>query len=126
MSLTWRGKELAASFPFAVRYGMDYVMSLCVAGAKVDVPRKTTILQGSIQMRPTTQSDKMFIGQWGSWSVKYALPVELGTGPFIIRNGFGRGILIKHPGLRARPYMVPQTDKFYPMLPEIIKETLGL
>ncbi len=35
---------------------------------------------------------------------------EFGSGPYIIRNAFGRGITVNHPGYPARPWLRPALD----------------
>lgn len=35
---------------------------------------------------------------------------EFGSGPYLIRNAFGRGITVTHPGYPARPWLRPALD----------------
>lgn len=37
--------------------------------------------------------------------VKYAEAVHEGSGPYTIKNAYGRGISVRHPGLKARPWL---------------------
>lgn len=124
--VNWRGPEVDAKVRYATRWGMDSVMSDCVSTAKSLVPVKTTILQGSIQMRPAVDLGDRIVGYWGSYAVKYARWVEEGTGPHVIlpRNKkalFWPGAdhpvrMVNHPGTRSRPYLVPSALMHYPSL----------
>jgi len=35
---------------------------------------------------------------------------EFGSGPYLIRNAFGRGITVTHPGYPAKPWLRPALD----------------
>jgi hypothetical protein len=131
VSLTWKGQALGQAFIRGARRAVDMVLADCVVGAKTAVPVKTATLQGSIQMRPAQEVGGGVEGVWGSFAVKYALHVELGTGPHVIRPVNKRMLYwkgakhpvyyVNHPGTKARPYLLPQTEKFYPMLSERIR-----
>ncbi len=127
MSLNYKGQEVAASIVSGARRAMDGLMATCVQGAKREhsFRNRTGILEGSIQMEATREEGNALVGRWGSYSVKYALYIEQGTDPYVIRNGFGRGILIKHPGLRPRPFLMPQAEANYPSLPDRIRAETG-
>ncbi len=125
--LSWNGDAVLKKAMDAATWGMDSVMADCVTASKGAVRRKTTILQGSIQMRPTVeQGAGVFVGFWGSFAVKYALWVEQGTGPHIIlpvkkRALYWKGAphpvrMVFHPGSRAYPYLVPAAERHYPSL----------
>ncbi len=131
--LNWNGDAVLKKVMDAATWGMDSVMSDCVTTAKGTVHRRTTILQGSIQSRPTVeQGAGVFVGFWGSFAVKYALWVEQGTGPHMIGPIYPRrkkalfwpgadhpvrsvGAFM-HPGSRAYPYLVPAAERHYPSL----------
>ncbi len=133
-TVDWQGDRVLAQVIRATKFGMDSTMADCVATAKSLVPRKTTILQGSIQMRPTVASGNQLTGYWGSFSVKYARWVEEGTLPHVIlpRNKkalFWPGAdhpvrMVNHPGTKARPYLVPASQQHYPSLPFRIRAEL--
>ena len=128
MSLQWNGEAVNAAILQGARRAMDGLMASCVQGAKSDheFRNRTGILEGSIHIAEFShESGDGLEGKWGSKSVKYASSIELGTGPYIIRNGFGRGILIHHPGHRAMPFLVPQAEDQYPSLPDRIRAEIG-
>lgn len=124
--LNWQGDQVLAKVRAATRWGMDSTMADCVTTAKSLVPVKTTILQGSIQMRPAVDSGGTITGYWGSFSTKYARWVEEGTGPHVIlpRNKkalFWKGAdhpvrMVNHPGTKPRPYLMPAAGMHYPSL----------
>jgi len=124
VSLNWKGKDVADAVVSAARRGMDGCLAACVRTAKSEhsFHNRTGILEGSIQIAQFAhEEDNALVGQWGSKGVKYAKAVEQGTDPYIIRNGFGRGILIHHPGLKGRPFLQPAAEKHYPELKARIK-----
>ena len=127
MSLQWNGQEVGAEIIEGARRAMDGLMAACVQGAESnhEFRNRIGVLEGSIKMTPTVETAEGLEGRWGSFSVKYALPIEQGTGPYVIRNGFGRGILINHPGRRAMPFLVPQAEANYPSLPDRIRAETG-
>jgi hypothetical protein len=134
VELKWYGDKVKADVLKAARWGMDSVMADCVVSAKGKVPVKTTILQGSIQMRPTVETGGQLTGYWGSFAVKYARWVEEGTGPHVIlpktkKSLFWKGAdhpvrMVFHPGTRARPYLIPSAEQHYPSLPLRIRAQL--
>lgn len=44
-------------------------------------------------------------------SVGYAMYLEFGTGPHVIKNAFGLGITVDHPGMLPRPFLRPGLHK---------------
>tara|TARA_Y100000310_G_C20633982_1_gene790190 strand:- start:550 stop:885 length:336 start_codon:yes stop_codon:yes gene_type:complete len=103
----WHGKELEQRVTGAAREAIDDTMARCVDAAKRRVPVKTTTLQGSIQMRPARVEGRKVVGLWGSFTVRYAIYVEMGTGR-----------------MSARPYLRPAADHHYPLLRERINKLL--
>jgi len=55
----------------------------------------------------------------------YALYVNYGTSPYIIRNGWGKGILINHPGIKANPFMQRTVDEMTPIVQKIFEKTIS-
>lgn len=107
MSLTWKGEAVQQRVLGAARAAVDETMARCVVIAKQLVPVRTATLQGSIEMRPAeTQGDRV-VGRWGSFRVRYAVYVEVGTGR-----------------MSARPYLRPAADREYPQLAERIRRRL--
>ncbi len=132
--LEWYGDRVTAAVVRATRFGMDSVMASCVSTAKSMVPRKTSVLQGSIQMRPTMISGVDLVGYWGSFGVKYALWVEQGTRPHVILPKTRQALywpgadhpvrMVYHPGTKSRPYLIPAAQQHYPSLALRIKAEL--
>lgn len=105
--LRWRGDEVRRAVMAAARGGIDETMARAVVEAKRRVPVLTGTLQGSLQMRPARERGGGVVGLWGSFSVQYAVYVEMGTG----RMG-------------ARPYLRPAADQEYPGLAGRIQRRL--
>ena len=140
--LDWRGGQVAERTIRCTALAMDGLMADCVVTAKCRVPRKTAILQGGIQMRPTVRSGNSLTGFWGVFSVKYARWVEEGTQAHVILPKTGWGLpggekkalfwpgadhpvrMVWHPGTKSRPYLVPTALEKYPSLPLRIRAEL--
>lgn len=101
----WRGDEFVTAAEEATRLAIDETLMACVTGSKHIVPRITTVLQGSIQMRPARVEGREIVGEWGSYGVRYAIYVE--TIPAINSTG-------------QRPYLRPVADEEYPRLQDRI------
>ncbi len=122
----WRGEALTTEIKNACRFGIDSVMADCVVSAKGLVPIKTSVLQGSIQMRPAQDFGDRVMGYWGSFAVDYALHVEMGTKPHVILPRLKKALywkgadhpvwMVYHPGTRGRPYLTPAAEMHYPSL----------
>ena len=108
MSLKWNGELVKRNTIEAAKWGVDATMAACVREAKGRVRVDTTTLQGSIEMRPAQQQGDDVVGLWGSFSVNYAIFVEMGTGR-----------------MSAQPYLWPSADHQYPKLPDRIKRKLA-
>ena len=131
MSLDWEGDTVKRNMTRAAKWGIDATTAACVRKAKGKVPVDTSTLQGSIQMRPAQMRGDDVVGLWGSFNVAYALAVEEGSRPHVIRPKTAKALWwpgadhpvmsVNHPGTRARPYLVPAADEEYPKLDERIK-----
>ena len=66
--------------------------------------RLTGILQGSIQSREAKREGRRWVGYWGSFNVRYALPLEIGTSR-----------------MAARPFLRPTAQMEFPKLGERIQ-----
>tara|TARA_Y100000310_G_scaffold204664_1_gene204897 strand:- start:212 stop:547 length:336 start_codon:yes stop_codon:yes gene_type:complete len=100
----WNGPKISNKIVDVVKLAMDDTMAKCVVTAKAKVPVRTGTLQGSIQMRETRIEGQVLTGLWGSFNVKYAIYVEMGTGR-----------------MSAQPYLRPAADQHYPELTKRIK-----
>lgn len=109
----WRGREIAAKTAAAARTGIDKTTSEAVLHAKQnhEWQNVTGTLEGSIQMRgaePEGPTGKM-AGRWGSFTVNYALWLEIGTSR-----------------MPAMPYLQPAADAHYPSLRRHVREAFAL
>lgn len=131
VTLDWKGEVVTEQMREACRFGIDSVTADCVTWAKFNVPVRTAVLQGSLQMRPARTGAGEIEGEWGSYGVKYARWIEEGTRPHVIlpRNKkalYWKGAahpvrMVNHPGTKARPYLIPAAHGFYPSLPDRIR-----
>jgi hypothetical protein len=135
MLRNWRGQQVINKVMEKTAFAMDSVTIDCVKHAKAHVRKRTTVLQGSIQMRRTRLMRRgWLVGLWGSFAVAYAIYVEKGTRPHFppveaIKRAFkvtdehawaiARSIAKK--GTKAYPYLIPAADKYYPKLKRRIK-----
>lgn len=103
---------------------INRILAKCVRVAKRKAPVKTSIYQGSIQMRPAQKMGNQWVGFWGSFQCFYALYIELGTKPHDIPNAFGWGIVAKHPGTKPNPVLRSTADEVYKELAYTIKEEM--
>jgi hypothetical protein len=135
MRVKWYGEQLKAKMDKAVPLAIDYITSNCVREAKVNVPVKTAVLQGSIQMRMAEKKTTYWSGLWGSWACNYALPVEFGTAPHKIYPVNKKALFwpgadhpvgsVNHPGTKENQFLRPAADKLYPELAGKIKEAMA-
>jgi hypothetical protein len=107
----WRGPAIAAKAAAAARYGIDKTTSESVVYAKQnhEWQNVTGTLEGSLQMRGAVPEGARMVGRWGSFSVLYALWLEIGT-----------------VNMPARPYLRPSADVNYPSLRRHIREGWGM
>lgn len=123
--VNWKGDEVTDHTIIAAKRAIDGIMSKCVVTSKMLVPVITAILQGSIRVvKFATKESDSIQGQWGSVAVKYALPVEKGTGPYTHKNLFGKGIIAKMPARKGKPYLIPSAEQHYPDLPSRCRREL--
>jgi hypothetical protein len=135
VKMEWHGDARMMDLLEAMRWGIDSMMADCIKTAKGLVPRRTTILQGSIQMRPSVIQGVQVTGHWGSYAVNYAWYVEAGTRPHMIFPRVKKALYwkgaahpvpwVSHPGTAARPYLQPAADQHYPSLPLRVRAKLA-
>lgn len=133
--INWNDKEIKKKTLDATRLAMDRIMAKCIVEAKGDVSVKTATLQGSIRMEPTKLKGGDLVGIWGSYNVKYAIYIETGTDPYIIRPKSKKALfwpgashpvkVVHHPGIKAQPFLRPAADKYYPNLPGEIRRAMA-
>ena len=134
-TVRWEGDKVNAKTRYATRWGIDSTMADCVVTSKSMVPVRTSILQGSIQMRPSVDNGDNITGYWGSFDVKYAQWVEFGTGPHVILPRTKKALfwpgadhpvrMVNHPGTRARPYLIPAQQQHCPSLGDRIRAQIA-
>jgi hypothetical protein len=134
----WMGPQIAKKLDNASKKAIDETTMACVTKAKQRSPRDTTLLQGSIEMRPAVGEGKDIKGEWGAFNNLYALFVELGTDPHFppvemlkpwARRKLGDenaawpvAINISKHGTKPHPFLRPVADEEYPKLKGRIKK----
>lgn len=102
----WQGDQVLTNVGKATALAIDQVLADCVIDAKTNhsFVNRTGVLEGSIRSTPAKIRHTKIVGEWGSFSVEYALYVEI---------------------LEGYAFLRPQTDVHYPTLAGRIKENLG-
>ena len=133
--LKWYGDQVKQNLLNAGRKGVDATMATCVRTAKRSAPVDTSAYQGSIQMRPAVVRGDIAIGEWGSYNLDYAIIIEIGSEPHIIRPRnkkalFWKGAahpvkVVHHPGTQGTNNLRNAADRHYPELARNIKRFLS-
>ena len=130
-NVNWNGDQVKAALLRASRFGIDETTTECVKDAKVNVPRWTTALQGSIRIQPAEVDGNVVSGLWGSWDINYALAVETGNRGLIGPNDLGgeldpnRGDLLRRVNSGNKNFLRNAADLEYPQLSGRIKARSG-
>ena len=76
---SWHGDEILRKVQRAARAGIDETHAACVNDAKSQHwwQNQTGALEGSLQMRPAVVTPGRVSGQWGSFTVEYAIYLEM-------------------------------------------------
>lgn len=108
--LLWRGQAIEDKMVEAAKRGVDATTAACVTHAKSNHPWKNVsgTLEGSIQMRAAEAQGPIVRGEWGSFTVNYAIWLEIGTSR-----------------MPPYPYLRPAADAEYPGLARRIREAFG-
>ena len=132
--LEWKGGQVETRVVGASRAAIDETLIACVVSAKIHAPVVTSVYHGSIQMRPAKKEGDGFSGYWGSFAVNYALVIELGSKPHIIKAAPGSALFwngadhpvkkVNHPGTRAQHILTNAALQEYPKLISRIKGKL--
>ena len=111
MPFTWKGDEVEKKIQAATKKAIDETTAAAVIYAKQNHrwKNRTGTLEGSIRMRPAGMKSGRMTGQWGSFTVKYAIYLELG----VPSNNFSK-----------MPYLRPAAAAEYPKLAGRIKANL--
>jgi len=125
-TLRWNGDEVLRHTLEATRRGIDLTMADCVGDAKADAPVRTATYQGSIQLRPAVITTGGVFGLWGSFQCNYALIIEEGSKPHVIRPRNKKALYwpgaahpvakVQHPGTKPQRILQNAADKNYPYL----------
>lgn len=110
MRTRWLGGEVEAKVILASRLAIDQTTGAAVDQAKDNHTWQnvTGTLEGSLQMRQAEVLPGRIRGQWGSFTVNYALWLEIGTSR-----------------MAAQPYLRPSADSEYPLLAGRIRANLA-
>lgn len=100
VKLLWRGNQIKEATAQAVVDAMDTTLLAAVEHAQRNAPRRTGQLANSLTMEGTKRSGSGYEGSFGSYTVNYAVYVELGTR-----------------FMGAQPYLRPAADAEFPKLP---------
>ena len=132
--LDWKGGQVQTNVEGASRKAIDETMVDAVKIAKGEAPVKTSAYHGSIQMRPAVRSGSGFSGFWGSFTILYAIFIELGTKAHIIKPKTAGALFwpgaahpvkeVKHPGTEAQHILTGAADETYPQLAAKIRKHL--
>jgi len=133
-TLSWNGDDVLRHTLEATRRGIDLTMAHCVADAKADAPVKTATYQGSIQLRPAVITAGAVFGLWGSFAVNYAIILEEGSKPHVIRPRNKKALYwpgashavtkVQHPGTKPQKILQKVAEKNYPFLVNNIRMNL--
>ena len=106
MSLFWNGDAVIKEMTQAECGAIDETTSLCVRRAKANLWEGhgvvTAALQGSIRMEPAKKIRLHVVGTWGSFTIEYAMAVEVGWGSFPGYNYLRQAADIEYPQLAGR------------------------
>jgi hypothetical protein len=105
MKIDWKGKETHDRVVRAVQQAVDDTTADAVARSRGIAPVKTGALRSSLRAAPARIDRNYVIGTWGSFSIHYAIYVELGR--------------------YARPYLRPAADATYSRLKDRIRERMN-
>lgn len=102
----WEGDQVLSNVGKATALAIDQTLADCVIDAKTNhsFVNRSSVLEGSIRSTPAKVSGTKIVGEWGSFSVEYALYVEI---------------------LEGYAFLRPQTDIHYPGLAGRIRKNLG-
>lgn len=103
----WYGNDIKARLSGAIENAMNATMLDCVEQAQQPgwTPRKSSVLANSLRIKAAKKSGSGWVGYWGSFTVAYAMPVEVGT--------------YKRAG---QYYLRRSSDAIYPSFPDRVGE----
>ena len=104
VKFTWRGELHKAAAAEAQRRGLTAAAADAVTVAQTVVPVDTGNLKNSITFTPVKGGGKGYSTQFGSFTINYALWVEIGTRK-----------------MSAQPYIRPAADRIGPKLGDYIR-----
>ena len=95
-----------------LRSGGDIISNAAKENIKKHGLIKSNTMRRSVHVEtPERKGGEIFV-QIGTNITNPPYPAyhEFGSGPYLIRNAFGRGITVTHPGYPARPWLRPALD----------------
>ncbi len=137
----WRGEAVRKRMEKATAVGINRTMGECVALSKANHTwqNRTGTAERSIRIyRSAVRVASQIRGWWGSVNVSYFKNLEFGSPPHLIfptrgrvlvwkgKDGKRRGAtVVRHPGTKAQPVLVPTAHKVYPRLAMHIRNAFG-
>lgn len=100
--IDWKGRQVSDAMERATMQGIDETMANAVTLAKTMTPVRTGVLQGSERFEPSKRVGGVIRGFWGSFDVRYAIWVEIGTFRMRGRYMFRRAADAEYPHLAER------------------------
>lgn len=98
----------------AVKIGLMEGGRVVQNAAKENIKKNKTIKTGtmlrSIDIRKVNNELAVLIGSDIS-DPPYPTYIEFGTAPHVIKNAWGRGITVNHPGTQPKPFLRPALDE---------------
>lgn len=136
--LRWQGKRVDGNARTAIIRGIERTLDDCVAAAQERAPVAFGKLRDSIRKGQKRYGKQVFWREWGSYNVKYAFFVEVGTGPHMPpvqalvpwaalvlgdpAAAWPVAIKISREGTPAQPYLRPSADEHYPKLMSNVRD----
>lgn len=108
VKLTWKGPAIKALVDAAQQKAITATVADAAAQAQTMVPVDTGLLKNSLTFQAAQRRGSGWVGSFGSYSVAYAIYVELGTYK-----------------MSAQPYIRPSADRIFPSFPARIAEFGG-
>lgn len=119
----------------AVVQAVNKTLAAAVTEAMLQVPRDTGNLANDIGFEEAKDDGFRIVGSFGCYTVDYALAVELGAAPHVIRPRYAGALWwpgaahpvmrVNHPGNAPQPFLRPAADQEFPKLGARIRDEFG-
>ncbi len=90
--------------------GGNVIKNAAIENIKKNGTIKTRTMSRSLEVKPLAGELAVLIGSPIS-DPPYPTFIEFGTRPHVIRNAWGRGITVQHPGTQPKPFLRPALDE---------------